>query len=197
MAGLSTSIFVNAFEFEIGAYYYRKYDRQVPENTGTPQVPVYPYQHVSYVQDYINMYVLMNTKMMQQKRHIITGYFGLGFRKNLSWSSDTLYNDNTINRNPKVTTKAERGVGVSLLGGFKYVYMCTKFFNLVTGINAGISIEEEYSVIPYDYTPEELLEYQRPIEPRFQLGLSVGFQFMLSKKKGKFFIQRKRDSWEE
>lgn len=189
VAGLSGSVFINYFEVEFGASYYRKYDLEKAVNVGTAQVPVYNYQSVSFVQDYINMYGILNIKMTQEKKHIISGYVGFAFRKQLSWCSDTLQTDNSHSRNEKIKTKIEPTVGISLLGGFRYTYICNKFLNLTTGINAGISIEEEF-VVPDGLAPQKLVDYPKPYEPKFQLGLSFGLQFMLSKRKGRYFVPR-------
>jgi hypothetical protein len=189
IGGLSGSVFINYFEVEFGVSYYRKYDSEKAVNVGTTQVPVYNYRSVSFVQDYINMYGILNIKMTQEKRHIISGYVGFAFRKQLSWRSDTLQNNNSHARNEKIKTKVEPTVGISILGGFRYTYKANKFLNLVTGLDAGISIEEEFSV-PDGLTDQEKVEYPKPYEPRFQLGISFGIQFMLSKKMGKYFVPR-------
>lgn len=188
-AGLTASAFVNFFEIELGAYYYRKYDLEKAPNVGSAQVPVYNYQSVSFVQDYLNITATLNIKMTHVKNHIISGYFGFAFRKQLSWSNDTLHNDASHVRNEKIKTKIEPGLGVSLLGGFRYTYSCNKFFNLVTGVDAGISIEEEFTM-PAGLDVDQIPSYPKPLEPKFQLGLSLGFQFMLSKKKGRYFVPR-------
>jgi len=187
MAGLSGSVFINYFEVEFGAYYYRKYDLDKAPNIGSAQVPVYSYQSVSFVQDYLNIYGILNIKITHEKKHIISGYFGVTLRKQLSWSSDTLQNNSSHVRNDKIKTKIEPSAGISLLGGFRYTFMCNKFMNLVTGIDAGISVEEEFTA-PEGLTDDEKLEYQKPYEPKFQFGLSFGIQFMLTKKKARYFV---------
>jgi hypothetical protein len=186
-AGLGGSVFLNKFEIEFGTVWYRKYDNEKAPNIGTAQVPVYNYQSVSFVQDYINMYGILNIRMTKEKRHIISGYVGFAFRKQLSWSSDTLQNNSSHTRNEKIKTKIEPTVGISILGGFRYTYMCNKYLNLVTGLDAGISIEEEFTQ-PVGLQPDEIVEYPKPYEPKFQFGLSFGFQFMLSKKTGRYFV---------
>jgi hypothetical protein len=189
--GLSGSAFINNFEIEVGVSYFRKFDEQKATNIGTDQVPVYPnYKSIFFIQDYINFHALLNIKLTQEKKHVISAYVGFNFRKNLSWSSDTLYNDGTHNRNAQVKTKATPSVGISVIGGLRYSYICNKTLNLVTGLDAGIAIEEEYYVPVGSLTPQELLYYPKPIEPKFQIGVSLGLQFMLSKKRPRFLTAR-------
>lgn len=188
--GISGSVFINQFEVEVGVSYFRKYDLQKPPNIGTEQVPVYAYQSISFIQDYLNFYALLNIKLSQEKRHVFSGYVGLNFRKNLSWSSDTTNNDNSHNRNEKIETLAVRSVGISIIGGLRYTYICNKRLNLITGADLGIAIEKEYYVPEGSLTPQELVYYPKPIEPTFQIGVSLGLQFMLSKNKPRFLAER-------
>jgi hypothetical protein len=181
------SAFINHFEIEVGVSYFRKYDRQKATNMGTDQAPVYPnYQSIFFVQDYINFHALLNVKLTQEKKHVISAYVGFNFRKNISWSADTLMNDFTHKRNAHIKTLATPSVGISVIGGLRYTYICNKTLNLVTGLDAGIAIEEEYYVPAGSLTPQELVYYPKPIEPKFQIGLSLGLQLMLSKKRPRF-----------
>lgn len=188
--GMSGSVFINQFEVEAGVSYFRKYDLQKAPNIGTEQVPVYAYQSISFIQDYLNFYALLNIKLSQEKRHVFSGYVGLNFRKNLSWSSDTTYNDDTHNRNEKIETLAQASVGISIIGGIRYTYICNKRLNLITGADLGIAIEKEYYVPEGSLTPQELYYYPKPIEPTFQIGVSLGLQFMLSKNRPRFLTER-------
>ncbi len=188
-AGISFSMYTGNVEIELGSLYYRKFDIMPKENYGTDMSPIYPdYQSLKFIQDYLNFYSLVNIKMTQIKRHIFSGYVGLSFRKNITWSSDTLKDDGSHRINNHITTKAGRSIGISIIGGVRHTYLINKRFNLVTGFEFGATFVNEFFVPDGMYSQTELKDYHKPIEPTAQLGLSIGLQFMLRPKQTSFFF---------
>lgn len=189
--GISGSLFINIVEVELGALYSRKFDLVRPPNTGSYYYPIYPdYPSISYVQDYLNFYILANVKLGQVKKHHFSVNVGLLFRKNLSWSSDTLKSKFEHQPNSSIHTLAESSIGVSMIGGFRYTCHFNPKLNLVTGLDVGSNLSTEYYVNGF-HTQAELVNYPKPIEPVVQIGLSIGMQFMISKKESVFYSDKR------
>jgi hypothetical protein len=191
MGGIGFSVFIKSFELEAGTYYYRKFDRIPEPDVGKLPGPHPPYHPISYVQDYLNFYLAGNIKIAQYKKNLFSAYVGVLLRKNVSWSSDTLMDDGTHRSNKNITTKANRSIGISVIAGLRYTRICSDHINLIVGADLGASFENEYDVPNGPQTTQSMAQYPKPIEPAFQMGLSVGVQFMLSKRRTAFFYGNK------
>jgi hypothetical protein len=183
-AGLSASLFVGRFEIEAGACYYHKFDQALPKNSPAA------YRSVFHQQDYMSGYILTNIKIVQIKKNVFSGYLGVSFRKNLGWNTDTLLNDGAHRKNDQVTTAAPKTVGISLLGGVRYIHFFTPRICLVTGLDLAENIYNEFHLPGGTYTPTEMKAYPLPPEPQFQLGFSVGIQFVLAGRASGFYKEK-------
>jgi hypothetical protein len=173
-AGASLSFFAGRFEIETGFLYYRKYARTLPDNENILG-PAH-FQSVFHIQDYVNGYILTNIKIAQKKQNVFSGYLGLSFRKNMRWSTDTTMADGSHKITDRTTSNAERTVGISLLGGVRYMYFFTPRICFVGSLDLAGNVYSEYH-IP---TGDSNITLRRPPEPEYQIGFSAGIQFILA-----------------
>jgi hypothetical protein len=179
-AGLSLSLFAGRFEIETGACYFRKFDQTLAPGESSP------YQSVFHTQDYLNAFILTNIKIAQVKRNVFTGYLGLSFRKNLNWNTDTLLDDGSHREASNVQTSAQRTVGLTLLAGVRHMYFFSPRICLVTSLDLGDNIYNEFRYPAGDHADSQNL-FPPPPEPDFQIGFTVGVQFTLAGRPGKFY----------
>lgn len=179
-AGLSVSLFAGRFEIETGAIYFRKFDQILAPGESSP------YQSVFHTQDYLNAFILTNIKIAQIKRNIFSGYVGLAFRKNLNWNTDTLLDDGSHRTADDVQTSSQRTVGITLLAGVRHMCFFTPKICLVTSLDLGDNLYNEFHAPTGDHA-ETINIYPPPPEPDFQIGFSIGIQFVLAGKAGRFY----------
>jgi len=179
-AGLSASVFAGIFEIEAGACWFRKFDQILAPGLNPN------YQSVFHTQDYLNAFLLTNIKIAQVKRNVFIGYVGVAFRKNLNWNTDTLLNDGSHRTTSNVQTSAQRTVGISLLAGVRYMYFFSPRMCLVTSLDLGDNIYNEFHYSPGDHADTQNI-FPPPPEPDFQIGFSLGLQFTLAGRPGKFY----------
>lgn len=177
-AGGSLSLFASRFEIETGFLYFRKYARTEPATENILGQP--HFQSVFHTQDYLNGYLLVNIKIVQKKHNVFSGYLGVSIRKNIDWSTDTTMGDGThvITNNTK--SNAHRTVGVSMLGGVRYMYFFTPRICFVGSLDLAANVSNEFQIPPEGYANGESPTLRRPPEPEYQIGFSVGIQFVLA-----------------
>jgi hypothetical protein len=177
-AGASASFFAGRFEIESGFFYYHKFDKTMPNYD--PTIGPAPYQSVFHVQDYASGYILANILIAQVKHHAFSGYLGLSIRKNIGWSTDSLMNDGTHRKMDQAQSNAQRTVGMSFLGGVRYMYFFTPRISFVAGLDLGANIYDEFHIPASPGSQQSLTTVRRPPEPEYMIGFSAGIQFILA-----------------
>ena len=179
--GGSLSLFIGRFEIEAGALYYHKFDEVLPSDPNTAS-----YRNIFHNQDYINAFLLTNIKIVQVKRNVFSGYLGFSLRRNIGWNTDTLMLDNSHRINSRPVSPASRTVGVSVLAGVRYYHFFTPGIAFVASLDLAKNVYDEYR-LPGGTHDADISAYNRPPEPNFQLGFSVGLQFRLAGNNSGFY----------